>query len=173
MQKMMDVMEAIYTRRSIRKFKNRKIDRETIREILKAAMYAPSARDCRPWHFIVVDDRSVLKAFMEVHPYSSMLKEASHGILVCGDLKLQNGPGYWVVDCGAAAQNLLLAAHGMGLGAVWLGIHPRQERQQAVHHLFRLPDHVQPFCMVALGYPDEKKEMPDRFMPERIHHNSW
>jgi nitroreductase len=169
----MEILQAIYTRRSIRKYIPPRIGEEQIMEIIKAAMYAPSAVNKQPWHFIVVDNRDVFKDIMAIHPYSQMLAEASHAILVCGDEQLQHGPGYWVVDCGAATENLLLAAHGLGIGAVWLGVHPREERKQAFRKLFGLPDHIQPFALISLGYPGEKKKTPDRFKPGRIRRNHW
>jgi len=169
----MEVIEAILTRRSIRKYSREKITDNKIEIILKAAMYAPSAMNQQPWHFIVIDDREKLNRIMEVHPYSKMLKEAGLAILVCGDERLQLSKGYWVVDCGAATQNLLLAAHGIGLGAVWLGVHPREERKSGIRKIFHLPDHVQPFSLISIGYPAEEKLFPQRFKPERIHKNSW
>lgn len=169
----MEVIEAILTRRSIRKYSREKITDNQIEIILKAAMYAPSAMNQQPWHFIVIDDREKLNLIMEVHPYSKMLKEAGLAILVCGDERLQLSKGYWVVDCGAATQNLLLAAHGIGLGAVWLGVHPREERKSGIREIFNLPDHVQPFSLISIGYPTEEKPVPQRFKPERIHKNQW
>jgi len=169
----MEVIEAILTRRSIRKYSREKITGNQIEIILKAAMYAPSAMNQQPWHFIVIDDREKLNRIMEVHPYSKMLKEAGLAILVCGDERLQLSKGYWVVDCGAATQNLLLAAHGIGLGAVWLGVHPREERKSGIRKIFHLPDHVQPFSLISIGYPAEEKPVPQRFKPERIHKNTW
>ncbi len=169
----MEVIEAILTRRSIRKYSREKITDKQIEIILKAAMYAPSAMNQQPWHFIVIDDREKLNRIMEVHPYSKMLKEAGLAILVCGDERLQLSKGYWVVDCGAATQNLLLAAHGIGLGAVWLGVHPREERKLGIRKIFNLPDHVQPFSLISIGYPAEEKLFPQRFKPERIHKNTW
>ncbi len=169
----MEVIEAILTRRSIRKYSREKVTGNQIEIILKAAMYAPSAMNEQPWHFIVIDDREKLNLIMEVHPYSKMLKEAGLAILVCGDERLQLSKGYWVVDCGAATQNLLLAAHGIGLGAVWLGVHPREERKSGIRKIFHLPDHVQPFSLISIGYPAEEKPVPQRFKPERIHKNQW
>ncbi|MCK4345172.1 MAG: nitroreductase family protein [Bacteroidales bacterium] len=169
----MEVIEAILTRRSIRKYSWEKITDNQIEIILKAAMYAPSAMNQQPWHFIVIDDREKLNLIMEVHPYSKMLKEAGLAILVCGDERLQLSKGYWVVDCGAATQNLLLAAHGIGLGAVWLGVHPREERKSGIRKIFHLPDHIQPFSLISIGYPAEEKPVPERFKPERIHKNTW
>jgi len=169
----MEVIEAILTRRSIRKYSREKVTDNQIEIILKAGMYAPSAMNQQPWHFIVIDDREKLNLIMEVHPYSKMLKEAGLAILVCGDERLQLSKGYWVVDCGAATQNLLLAAHGIGLGAVWLGVHPREERKSGIRKIFHLPDHVQPFSLISIGYPAEEKPVPQRFKPERIHKNQW
>lgn len=169
----MEVIEAILTRRSIRKYSREKITDNQIEIILKAAMYAPSAMNQQPWHFIVIDERKKLNLIMEVHPYSKMLKEAGLAILVCGDERLQLSKGYWVVDCGAATQNLLLAAHGIGLGAVWLGVHPKEERKSGIRKIFHLPDHVQPFSLISIGYPAEEKPVPQRFKPERIHKNQW
>ncbi|HQK38410.1 MAG TPA: nitroreductase family protein, partial [Bacteroidales bacterium] len=86
---------------------------------------------------------------------------------------LAHTPDYVPVDCAAATENILLAAHGLGLGAVWVGIHPREERKKALKELFRLPDHIQPFSVISLGYPAEKVPVPNRFRPDRIHENGW
>jgi len=163
----------ILDRRSIRRFTDQKIDHKTIKRILTAAMYAPSAVNKQPWHFVVVDNPGLLKQMMEIHPHARMLSTASHGIVVCGDEKLQHGDGYWVVDCGAATQNLLLAAHHYGLGGCWVGLHPREERKASFSELLALPGHVRPFALVALGYPDEKKPRPQRFRADRVRHNGW
>lgn len=141
--------------------------------ILESAMMAPSARNEQPWHFIVITENSLKEKLMNVHPYASMLSEAPAAILVCGDTNLEISPGYWPIDCSAATQNILLAAHAQGIGSVWLGVHPRQERKDAIRKIFDLPEAVQPFALVALGYPDEKRETPDRWKPERIHLNEW
>lgn len=163
----------ILQRRSIRKYKNKRISDEEILTVLKAAMYAPSAVNKQPWHYIVVDDKDIFNKFVEIHPYSTFLADASHGILICGDEELQHGDGYWIVDCGAATENLLLAAHSIGLGACWIGIHPREDRKKLIKKLFQLPAHVHPFAMVSLGYPAATRDLPDRFKPERIHTNMW
>lgn len=169
----MDIIEGILSRRSIRKYTNQKISKEQIELLLKAGMYAPSARNQQPWHFIVVTDRDLLDKIKNSHPYAGMLNDAQAAILVCGDQELELSKGYWVVDCSAATQNILLAAHGIGLGAVWLGIHPREERKDAIHNLFNLPAKIQVLSLISVGYPDEIKEMPERFKPERIHYNEW
>lgn len=165
--------DLIITRRSIRKFKAISIEKEKILEIIKAAMYAPSAVNRQPWHFIVIDDKSIMVDIMEFHTNSKMLGTASHAILICGDETLQHDKDYWIAYCGAATQNMLLSAHALGLGACWVGIFPREHRIKSISALMNLPAHIKPFALVALGYPDEKKETPERFKAERIYHNTW
>lgn len=169
----MEIIEGIFTRRSIRKYKDKKIPDEQVNILIKAAMHAPSARNQQPWHFVVVTERDILEKITKVHPYAKMLAEAQLAILVCGDETLELSQGYWVIDCSAATENILLAAHGIGLGAVWLGLHPREERKQAIRDLFKLPENIQPLSLISIGYPDEVKETPERFKPERIHYNKW
>lgn len=169
----MEIIEGIITRRSIRKYTSQKISDEQVQVLLKAGMYAPSARNQQPWHFIVINKREILNKIAGIHPYAKMLTEVRLAILVCGDEALELSSGYWVVDCSAATQNILLAAHGLGLGSVWLGLHPREERKQAVRELFKLPANIQPLSLISIGYPNESKEIPDRFKPERIHFNFW
>ncbi len=102
-----------------------------------------------------------------------MLDSASHAILVCGDEKLQHDKGYWVADCGAATENLLLAVKSIDLGACWIGVYPREQRMAAFKELFHLPGHVQPFALVSIGYPAEEKEIPERYKADRIYLNRW
>jgi nitroreductase len=169
----MEKLDFILDRRSIRRFTDQKIDSKQIKAILTAAMYAPSAVNMQPWHFVVIDESSMMEKIMEIHPYARMLQTASHAVVVCGDEQAQHDDGYWVVDCGAATQNLLLAAHTMGLGACWVGLHPREERKSSFSRLLKLPSHVKPFALVALGYPEEQKARPDRFHSEKVKYNGW
>jgi nitroreductase len=170
----MELYQGLITRRSIRKYTREIIEEDNIIAIIKAGMYAPSARNRRPWHFIVIDDRKVMNKIMEVHPYSSMLAEASHAIVVCGDEKMQNGPGYYKLDCSAATQNILLAAHSMGFGAVWLGVEPREERINAISLILELPPYVHPLSIISIGVPVKSPvEIPDRFEREKIRKNKW
>ena len=169
----MDVMEAIQTRRSIRKYTNEPVSQEIVQELLKAAMMAPSAGNQQPWHFIVVTDRDLMESLTTVHPYAAMAPKAPMGILVCGDIKLEKFSGFWPQDCSAAIQNLLLAAHGKGLGAVWTGIYPLMERVDRCREIFGLADHVTPLAYVVIGYPAEQPKTVDRFKAERIHRNQW
>ena len=165
----MDVFEAINTRRSIRKFEQRDIPEETVRDILAAAMMAPSAGNAQPWQFVLVTDRARLEAVGTINPYAKMAAQAPLGILVCGDLGKEKYAGYWVQDCSAATQNLLLAAHAKGLGAVWTGIHPMQDREEGFRKLFELPEGIIPLGFMVLGWPGQHPESKDRFNPERVH----
>jgi len=170
----MELYEGIISRRSIRNYTGEKLDDETIESLVRAGMYAPSARNCRPWHFIIIDDRHIMKMIMDVHPYSSMLASASHAIVVCGDREKENGPGYYRLDCSAATQNILLAAHGRGLGAVWLGVEPREERIKALSEILGLPAHIMPLSIVSVGVPSRPNPpAPDRFEKQKIRHNKW
>lgn len=169
----MDLINGIFTRRSIRKYKLGEVSQDQIDILLKAGMYAPSARNQQPWHFMVVNKKEILRLLSEVHPYAKMLTEAQLAILVLGDETLELSKDYWVVDCSAATQNILLAAHGIGLGAVWLGLHPREERKSDVRELFNLPNHIHPLSLISVGIPDQKIEKPERFKKERIHYNEW
>ncbi len=169
----MDAMECILTRRSIRKYTKEPIPEGVIRELLEAAMSAPSTRNIQPWHFVVINDRDLLNEIPKFHPYSQMLREAPLAILVSGDLNLQSCEGYIVQDCSAATENLLLAAHAKKLGAVWLGIYPREERIAGIRRLLKIPDHILPISLISIGYPAEKKPREERYNQSRVHYNSW
>jgi len=142
-------------------------------DLLKAGMYAPSARNLQPWYFIYTDKRKTLNELSEIHPYAKMLKEATLAILVCGDLKLEENLNYIIQDCSAATQNILLAATDLGLGSVWLGIQPREDRVKNMKSFFNLPDNIIPISLISIGYPDEIKQLPERFNPERVKYNDW
>jgi nitroreductase len=169
----MDVIEAILNRRSIRKYTGEKVTDTQIEILLKAGMYAPSAVNKQPWHFIVFRNRKIINEITKIHPNSRMLEESDVAILVCWDENLQHDTGYGPVDCSAVTQNILLAAHGIGLGAVWVGLYPREHRIERVHKLFKLPEHVKPFSIISIGHPAENKEFPDRYKKERIHYEKW
>lgn len=170
----MELLEGLLTRRSVRRYTGEKIKIGDILEMVKAGMFAPSANNRRPWHFIVIDDRAILDRIREIHPYASMLREASHAIVICGDKTLQNGPMYYPLDCSAATQNVLLAAHSMGYGAVWLGVYPREERIKPISVLLGFPEHVIPVSIVSVGVPSVVSQgLPERYEPEKIRYNSW
>jgi len=166
-------MKSILTRRSIRKYTDQPVSDDLIKQILEAAMAAPSAGNEQPWQFIVINDRKILDEIPAIHPYAAMIKEAPMAILVCGDLSKEKYPGYWPVDCAAATENLLIAVNALGLGAVWCGVYPREERMAGMKKLFAIPDGIMPFALIPLGHPAEQKPPADRFDPSRIHHNNW
>lgn len=169
----MDIFEAINTRRSIRKFENKAVSDDMIRTALEAAMMAPSAGNAQPWRFIVANDREVLDATAGIHPHLKMAAQAPAGILVCADLSLEKFPGYWVQDCSAAMQNLLLALHAQGLGAVWTGIYPIEDRVVSFKTTFNLPDQVVPLGFVPLGWPAQNPKSESRFKADRVHYNTF
>jgi nitroreductase len=169
----MELHEAIAGRRSIRRFTGQPVSNETLTDLLRAAMWAPSACNAHPWHFIVVTDRATLDAVPDYHPYAQMSREAAAGILVCADTTLEVAPGNWMLDTSAATQNLLLAAHAAGLGAVWTGVWPRDARCKAFQERFALPASVIPLCWVPIGVPAEAPEVEDRYQPARVHREKW
>jgi nitroreductase len=166
-------VEAILARRSIRKYTKDPVPDDVINDLLKAAMSAPSAVNEQPWQFIVITDRKILDEIPKFHPYSQMLRTAPVAILVCGDLELEKAKGYWVQDCSAATENILIAAQDKGLGAVWLGIYPREDRVTNLQKLLGVPEHVIPFSLVSLGYPAEQKPPANRYDESRVHHDQW
>jgi nitroreductase len=169
----MDTLEAIFTRRSIRAYTSQPVSVDTIENLLRAAMQAPSAGNQQAWQFVAVTSRPQLNALAEALPYGRMLTTAPLGIIVCGDLEHEKSKGYWVQDCSAATQNILLAAHALGLGAVWLGVYPREDRVRDVRQTLGIPESYIPLCAIAVGYPAEQKPRADRYDPARVHHDKW
>lgn len=169
----MEAMDAILSRRSIRRYKKEAVPKELIDELLNAAMNAPSANNEQPWHFVVIQDRKILDKVPKVHPYSSMLREAPLAIVVCADLQLVRDKAWWVQDCSAATENILIAAQAKGLGAVWLGVYPREDRVRGIQNLLALPQHVIPLCIIPVGYPAEEKPCENRYQSSRVHYEHW
>lgn len=162
-------LDIIFKRRSIRKYHDKPVSAEHIETLLRAAMAAPSASNKQPWQFVVVEDRATLNAFMDVHAYARMLSEATLCIAVCGE----KSKPFWVQDCSAATQNILLAAAGLGLGSVWLGVHPNAEREAQVASILGIPEEHAPLCLIAIGHPAEEKGPSERFNTEKVHHEKW
>ncbi len=169
----MEAMEAILSRRSIRKYTADPVPDELIQELLQAAMSAPSAGHEQPWHFIVIRERKILNEIPRISPYAKMVKDASVAIVVCGDLRLEKFKGFWVLDCSAATENLLIAAQAKGLGAVWTGLYPMEDRVKGIQELLGIPEHVIPIALIPIGYPAEKVPGANRFDSSRIHQNRW
>jgi nitroreductase len=166
-------MKAILERRSIRKYTGEPVSDADIKDLLKAAMAAPSAGNGQPWEFIIVNERQLLTEITKVHPYSAMLLEAPMAIIVCGNLNYERFKGFWVQDCSAATENILIAAQSKGLGTVWLGVYPVEERIDAIRKIFSIPEHIVPLNVIAVGHPAEKKQPADRYDESRIRFNKW
>lgn len=161
------VLHAILSRKSVRHYTDDAVETEKIEAILSAAMAAPSGKNARPWDFIVITRRDILDEMAERLPYAKMLAQAHVAIAVCAD---RTKSPYWYVDCSAAAQNILLAAHALGLGAVWTATYPYRDRMDVVKELCGLPGSYDSLCVIPLGYPARPWSTKDKFEPEKIHH---
>ncbi len=172
----MDALEAVQTRRSVRKYEKREINDEIVKKLLSAAMSAPSAANQQPWEFIVIKDRDMLDAIPAFSPFAKMAAHATLGILICGDTRNLIAPGFWVQDCAAATQNLLIAAHALGLGAVWTGVYAMDLTDGRVTGFIKhcqLPEGVVPLAFVIVGYPAEAPLQQNRYTSRKIHANVW
>ena len=168
-------IENIMTRTSIRQYKDQPVEQEKIDIMLKAAMAAPTAVNLQPWHFIVINDKNTLKLLSGQQPNNAPLM-----IAVCGDTDkttMPDGkgklPDFWVQDVSAATENLLLAAHAQGLGAVWTGVYPVMERVAEVANVLNCPKNIIPLAVVRIGYPDVSPEPKDKFKEENISYNKF
>jgi len=169
-------IDNIMTRVSVREFTGEKISEAQIDTLLRAAMAAPSAINKQPWAFIVVTDEALIAALGEALPYSRCSNHPSCAIIPCGDLSkaIEGEMGaFWINDVSAATENLLLAAHAMGLGAVWTGLHPDMKRAEMVQTMLGLPEHIIPLCVVPVGVPAEQPAVKDKYQPSNIHYNKW
>lgn len=165
----MNITEAIQNRRSIRKYiPGKSIPREHINQILTAAMMAPSAGNSRPWEFVVVEEHQTKEEITKVHPFCKSLPDASLAIVVCARPELQQGllEGYWPQDCGAATENILLAAMDYGYGTCWCGVYPIQERVEALQKLLNITS--TPVSLIIMGTPDEAPAARSAFDPEKV-----
>lgn len=169
----MELMQAIRERRSVRKYTGEPVSDEVVRELLEAAMMAPSAGNAQPWQFVVMRDPEILAQVKSINPRAVWVESAGLGILVCGDRSLEKYPGYWAQDCSAAVQNLLLAVHAKGLGAVWTGVHTRPEREDGFRKLCKLPENIEPMAFIVVGVPDQESTSESRYKAERIHRNAF
>lgn len=161
-------MKEIYTRRSIRKYTNQKVEKEKLIKLLDAAMNAPTAVNRQEWRFVVVEEPSLLREIAEKMPNAHMVSGASAALIVCGDCTVATAPEYIYVDCGAAIQNILLMATKELLGACWCAIGPSQDRIVSIKSLLNLPEEFLPVACVAIGYPNEEKEENNRYDEEKV-----
>ena len=171
--KSMDVLEAIFTRSSIRRFSGEAVSDSDIELLLRAGSQAPSAHNIQPWEFIVVRDKAKFDAIAKVHSYAKMLPQAEACIIVGGDKDKQKMTGFLIEDCSAAIQNILLTAHGIGLGAVWCGLYPVTQNTKIVKNTCLLPSNILPVGMVVIGHKSEDKEKVVRFDADKVHYETW
>lgn len=170
---MSNFLDMAKTRRSIRKYTDQKLTDDQIKDLLTAGMYAPSAGNAQPWAFVVIDDKTILEQITNFHPYAQPCINATVAILVCGNLEKEKFKDLWIQDCSAATMNIHMAAHAMGLGSVWMGVYPVEERVNGLRELICAPDHIIPFSIISLGYPAEDKPVPDRYNMTMVHKNRW
>jgi nitroreductase len=170
---MMDCLETIMTRRSVRKYADAEVSDAQVEVLLRAAMAAPSAGNQQCWRFVVVRDAETRARLAAATPYGAPMGRGAVGIVVLADTTAETFPGNWANDCAAAVENLLLAAHATGLGAVWLGVHPGDERERAVAEIVESPQWLRPFCMVAVGYPEALGPEVDRYRVEHVRVDRW
>ncbi|MCD7898612.1 MAG: nitroreductase family protein [Bacteroides sp.] len=164
------VMDNILSRKSVRKYQDKSIEPEKMDLLMRAGMAAPSGRDVRPWEFVIVNERARLDTMAASLPYAKMLTHAPCAIIVCGDSARSF---YWYLDCSAAAQNILLAAESIGLGAVWTAAYPYEDRMKVVSETLELPAHILPLCVIPVGYPDGEYQPKDKSDRSKIHYNKY
>jgi len=163
-------LDVIFARRSIRQYTGEPVSEADLESLLQAGMAAPSASNRRPWHFVAVTDKETLAQLARDHPYGKMLADAEVGIAVCGDPMVSD---WWVQDCSAATENILIAAVALGRGAVWLGCHGRPEREQGVRDVLGIPSRIGVLSLISIGYPAEDKEARSQYDPAHVHRDQW
>ena len=171
-----ETLKTIFERKSVRNFIDGIIPYSKLELIVKAGMAAPSAVDKRPWEFIIITDKDILKKLAEVLPYAKMAEFAQAGIVVCGDINRQHGgkdSSYWIQDCCAAAQNILLAVESLGYGSVWTALFPYPDRVNPVVEILNLPDNIKPLNFIPIGIPSGTDIPKDKFNPKQIHREKW
>jgi nitroreductase len=163
----------IMTRTSIRQYTNEPVSKADIETMLRAGMAAPTAVNKQPWHFVAVTNKEKLA---ELAGRRGMIKQAGVAIVVCGNLdKAMQGPAqaFWIQDCSAATENILLAANALGLGAVWTGCYPMEDRVAEVSKVLKLPETIVPLCVIAIGHPAEQPTPKDKWKPENVSYNEF
>ena len=170
------VINTIMTRTSVRQYTEEPVSEAQIETLLRAAMAAPSAADVRPWSFVVVKERAMLDSIPMHIREARPVGRSQVAITICGDMQRAfegETRNYWIEDTSAATENLLIAAHAMGLGAVWCGVYPQSEKVRYMRELLQLPEYIVPMGIVAIGHPAESPEPKDKWDPERVHVNVW
>lgn len=173
---MNDTLNSIFNRTSVRHFTNAEVDRQTLLLLAKCGMAAPSANNKQPWFIIAVTERLLLESLANRLPYAKMAREAAAALVVCGNLETDpagNELGYWVHDCSAVTQNILIAAVSLGLGAVWTAAFPRMDRVETVRDILHLPDHLIPLSVIPLGYPEGNPKPKEKWDESRFRFNGF
>ena len=168
--------QTILSRTSVRAYTDQKVEKAKIEKLLRAAMAAPTAVNKQPWHFVVIEDKHILEQIAEEIPTAKMAARAPLAITVCGDMKKAldgEGRDFWIQDASAATENLLLAAHAMGLGAVWTSVYPIKDKVEATRALLKLPETIVPLGTIVIGYPKEKPLPKDKWKPENVSYNTF
>ncbi len=168
-----DALECIMTRTSVRTYADRAVPDSLIETVLRAGMAAPTAANKQPWHFYVITSQSVKDSITEAFKYAKMVKESAFDVVVCGDMsRTFDGDtparGNWVLDCSAASENMLLAAHALGLGGVWCGVYPENDRIKALSGILNLPDSIEPMAILSFGYPTAATTPKDKWDPAKV-----
>jgi nitroreductase len=169
-------IKTIMTRTSVRKYTNEAVSKADIETMLRAGMAAPSAVNKQPWHFVVVTDREQLNTLAAANRGTGMAARAPLAIVVCGDMQKTLsgiGQGFWVQDCSAATENILLAANALGLGGVWTGLYPNEDRANAVRDIVKAPEHIVPLCVIVIGHPADNPTPKDKWKPENVSYNKF
>ena len=167
-------LDVIMTRTSIRAFTGEPVSKDMLETILKAGMAAPTGMNAQPWRFVVITDQDKIKEIFGTGFRSEMYTTAGAVIVVCGEAETDGRPNmFWYEDCSAATENILLAAHALGLGAVWTAGYPAMDRVTPVSEALGIPSNVLPLCVVPLGYPAENPDPKDKWKPENIHWEKW
>lgn len=173
---MNDTFKTIFKRTSVRKFTPAEVDREILILLAKCGIAAPSANNKQPWFIIAVTDKHLLQALGEQLPYAKMAREAAAAIVVCGNLENEhtgNTKSYWVQDCSAATENILLAVESLGLGAVWTATFPYEERMEPVRKILNLPDYLVPLNVIPLGHPEGTHKPKDKWDEAKFRFNAF
>ncbi len=167
-------MDVINSRRSVRKFQSKPVEKEKIEALLKAAMQAPSAGNQQSWEFLVIQDSENLKQLGGVSPHAKPVLGSAVSIVLLGNEEKMKYPEYWEQDLGAATQNILLETVTQGLGGVWLGVAPKEDRMEYIIKMFDLPSHIKPYGIIAIGYPEgESNKFVDRYNPSAVHYEKY
>lgn len=171
----MDGLKAVLTRRSIRAYTDERVSDAVTENLLRAGMYAPSAMNSQPWEFLVIRGAEKKKAASVLSANWKVLAEAPLGILVMANLNdyKASSSDYFIQDCSAATENILLAAHAQGLGGVWLGLYPKQDRMQGLRDIFSIPEHIIPFSLISIGYPAETKRPHGSYHAGKVHFDKY